>query len=233
MKHFKLLTVIYLFFSFCLLSGQNEKSQEKDLSLFETHLCHNFACHYDPPLLSLLYKLQTGKMRWDFVSPPNLDRQTSWSPSAYDNFTSNGTTITSSTMDEGGSSDGVYYFNSAFLPSRTFPGVLRGWLWQNYDNYRQTRNPKKEKAELVESLKQFAQHATLKPYIFEIIRKDFNGDIARYVDLLYKKSFLLNKKRMYRFYNYPTTIKLDKDPGVLFVISLAYYRQLLEKYCSQ
>ena len=234
MNYLKLFLTLCLFFSFCrLLSGQNEKSQEKDLSLFETHLCHNFACHYDPPLLSLLYKLQTGKMRWDFVSPPNLDRQTSWSPSAYDNFTSNGTTITSSTMDEGGSSDGVYYFNSAFPSNRTFPYILRIWLWQNYDNYRQTRNPKKEKAELVESLKQFAQHATLKPYIFEVIRKDFNGDIAQYVDHLYKKSFLLNKKRMYRFYNYPTTIKLDKDPGVLFVISLAYYRQLLEKYCSQ
>lgn len=83
------------------------------------------------------------------------------------------------------------------------------------------------------SLRQFAARATLKPYIFEVIRKDFNGDIARYVDHLYKKSFLLNKKRMYRFYNYPTTIRLDKDPGVLFVISLAYYRQMLEKVCVQ
>ncbi len=163
----------------------------------------------------------------------NRDRRTSWGPSSYDNFTSDGAVIVSPTVDEGGSSGGGYLLNAIYPSNRIFPTELRGWLWFNYHSYRQTRNPKKEKAELVESLKQFAQHATLKPYIFEVIRKDFNGDIARYVDLLYKKSFLLNKKRMYRFYNYPTTIKLDKDPGVLFVISLAYYRQLLEKYCAQ
>lgn len=83
------------------------------------------------------------------------------------------------------------------------------------------------------SLRQFAARATQKPYIFEVIRKDFNGDIARYVDHLYKKSFLLNKKRMYWFRNYPSTVRLETDPGVLFVISLAYYRQMLEKVCVQ
>ena len=232
MKHFKLLVVPCLFFTFCLLWGQTDRNRERDLSLFETYLCNNFACHYDPQLLTLLYRLQTGQIHRDLVAA-NLNRETSWGPSAYDSFTGNGTTITSATMDEGGSSDGVYQFNAYFPPSRTFPGKLRDWLWGNYDSYRQTRNPKKEKAELVKSLGEFAAHASVKPYIFEVIRKDFNGDIARYVDHLYRKSFLLNKRRMYRFYNYPTTVRLDKDPGMLFVISLAYYRQLLEKYCVQ
>ena len=89
MKHFKLLMVLYLQFSFCLLqgqtvTGQNEESKERDLSLFETYLCNNFACHYDPQLLSILYKLQTGQVQRKFVME-NRDRRTSWGPSSYDN----------------------------------------------------------------------------------------------------------------------------------------------------
>lgn len=237
MKHFKLKTVLCLFFSLCLLpglavTGQNEESKERDLSLFETYLCNNFACYYDPQLLSLLYKLQTGQVQRKFVME-NRDRRTSWGPSSYDNFTGDGAVIFSPTVDEGGSSDGGYLFNAIYPSNRIFPTELRGWLWFNYHSYRQTRNPKKEKAELVASLRQFAARATQKPYIFEVIRKDFNGDIARYVDHLYKKSFLLNKKRMYWFRNYPSTVRLETDPGVLFVISLAYYRQMLEKVCVQ
>ncbi len=229
--------VLYLQFSFCLLqgqtvTGQNEESKERDLSLFETYLCNNFACHYDPQLLSILYKLQTGQVQRKFVME-NRDRRTSWGPSSYDNFTNDGVVIISPTVDEGGSSDGGYLFNAIYPPNRIFPGELSTWFFNNYDNYRQVRNPKKEKAELVASLRQFAARATQKPYIFEVIRKDFNGDIARYVDHLYKKSFLLNKKRMYWFSNYPSTVRLETDPGVLFVISLAYYRQLLEKFCVQ
>ena len=237
MKNLKLAITLCLFFTSCFLQGQNDTAQneeirERDLSLFETHLCHNFACHYDPQLLSTLYKLQTGQIHRKFIME-NRDRRTSWGPSSYDNFTNDGVVIISPTVDEGGSSDGGYLFNAIYPPNRIFPGELSTWFFNNYDNYRQVRNPKKEKAELVASLRQFAARATQKPYIFEVIRKDFNGDIARYVDHLYKKSFLLNKKRMYWFKNYPSTVRLETDPGVLFVISLAYYRQLLEKYCAQ
>ena len=238
MRCLKLALILCLQFSFCVLPGQTDKGQnkdskEKDLSLFKTYLCNNFARHYDPQLLSLLYKLQTGQISGKLAAS-DFDRRTSWGPSAYDSFVGNGALIVSPTMDEGGSSGGGYVSNFTNFPeSRILPKKVRGWLWCSNNSYRQTRNPKKEKAELVESLKQFAQHATQKPYIFEIIRKDFNGDIARYVDHLYKKSFLLNKKRMYWFKNYPSTVRLETDPGVLFVISLAYYRQLLEKYCSQ
>ena len=238
MRCLKLAIVLCLQFSFCLLlgqtdRGQNEDGSERNLSLFEAYLCNNFACHYDPQLLSLLYKLQTGQSHWK-LSVSDFDRRTSWGPSAYDSFVSDGALIVSPTMDVGGSSGGGYVSNFTNFPeSRILPDKLRGWLWRNYHSYRKTCNPRKEKAELVVSLRQFAARATQKPYIFEVIRKDFNGDIARYVDHLYKKSFLLNKKRMYWFRNYPSTVRLETDPGVLFVISLAYYRQMLEKVCVQ
>ena len=230
-NHLKLSIFLCLFFPSCLLSGQTDRNRERDLSLFETYLCNNFACHYDPQLLALLYQLQTGQVHRKFVME-NRDRRTSWGPAPYDSFTGNGTAIISPTVDVGGNSGGCL-LNAIYPSNRIFPTELRGWLWINNQSYRQTRNPKKEKTELVKSLGEFAARASVKPYIFEVIRKDFNGDIARYVDHLYRKSFLLNKRRMYWFKNYPSTVRLDKDPGILFVISLAYYRQLLEKYCVQ
>ncbi len=67
-------------------------------------------------------------------------------------------------------------------------------------------------------------------------------DLSLFKTYLCKKSFLLNKKRMYWFKNYPSTVRLETDPGVLFVISLAYYKQTvrevlrtimrLEKWCK-
>jgi len=80
-----------------------------------------------------------------------------------------------------------------------------------------------EKQRLVRALTAFDSVSTHKPIFYADIYGRFKGSAAKYVDYLFKKSFLFRKSHLEKFVRYPKAKTLQHDLGVQFVIGLALY----------
>ena len=110
------------------------------------------------------------------------------------------------------------------LDNFLFPDTLREPLMRNIYRYRYDyKQCATDKAALVEALRAFDSVAVHKPVFYADIYSTFKGDYKKYVDHLYKRSFLCNNQRMTLFARRPEKVKIQKDPGVQFVIGLALY----------
>jgi hypothetical protein len=69
------------------------------------------------------------------------------------------------------------------------------------------------------------------PGLFSTIHKDFNGDIIKYIDHLYRKSIFTNPSRFEKFTEKPKFKKLMKDPAFMGSFSMYQtYQQILDDY---
>lgn len=83
-----------------------------------------------------------------------------------------------------------------------FPGEVWTKLWERlYD--RRKVNKKEEKALLVKNLEAFDSVSNNKPVFFALIHSKYKGNIRRYVNAMYRKSFLLNLDRLNDLYARP------------------------------
>ena len=91
--------------------------------------------------------------------------------------------------------------------------------------------PKKKQAmqNLVESLKDFQQHAKHFPLFYGTIKKDFKGNIDAYVKHMFNQSILLDASKYQKFLRKPSSFKLANDPGVQFIVGLELYRLWLKQ----
>ena len=110
------------------------------------------------------------------------------------------------------------------LDNFLFPDTLREPLMRNIYRYRYDYKQRAtDKAALVEALRAFDSVAVHKPVFYADIYSTFKGDYKKYVDHLYKRSFLCNNQRMTLFARRPEKVKIQEDPGVQFVIGMALY----------
>jgi hypothetical protein len=69
------------------------------------------------------------------------------------------------------------------------------------------------------------------PGLFSSIHKDFNGDIIKYIDHLYRKSIFTDPSRFEKFTEKPKFKKLMKDPAFMGSFSMYQtYQQILDEY---
>ena len=80
-----------------------------------------------------------------------------------------------------------------------------------------------EKAQLVQSLTTMDSLLHNKPLLFQIIYKKYDGNIQRYVDDLYAKSFMTSPRRFKRMMRRMRPKLLVKDLGVNYTLSMALY----------
>ena len=80
-----------------------------------------------------------------------------------------------------------------------------------------------EKAQLVRSLTAMDTLLHNKPLLFQVIYKKYDGNIQRYVDDLYAKSFMSSPRRFKRMMRRMRPKLLVKDLGVNYTLSIALY----------
>jgi hypothetical protein len=69
------------------------------------------------------------------------------------------------------------------------------------------------------------------PGLFSTLHGDFDGDIERYIDHLYKKSIFTDASRFEKFTKKPKFKKLVKDPVFMGAVSMYQtYQQILDEY---
>ena len=69
------------------------------------------------------------------------------------------------------------------------------------------------------------------PGLFSTIHKDFDGDIIKYIDHLYRKSIFTDPSRFEKFTEKPKLKKLLKDPAFMGSFSMFQtYQQILDEY---
>lgn len=104
-----------------------------------------------------------------------------------------------------------------------YPDSLREPIRGLYRLYHRSANLEAEKAQLVRNLKAFDSASCVKPVFFLDIKKRYKGDIEKYVDDLYKKSLLINPRRMWCFNRFPSKKKLRRDLGIHFLLGIVFY----------
>ena len=81
-----------------------------------------------------------------------------------------------------------------------------------------------EKLRLVRQMETFRDTAHVLPTIFGTIKADYDGDVGKYVDALYRRSVLTGNGAMRRFRLNPSVGRMQRDMGFQFVVSKLMYR---------
>lgn len=84
------------------------------------------------------------------------------------------------------------------------------------------------KQDLLKRLKAYHLEAKDKPMFFADIETKFGGNIEKYVDYLYDKSIMGNRKKFKRFMYKPQTWMIQRDPGFQFTLGLLLYEMALQ-----
>ena len=86
-----------------------------------------------------------------------------------------------------------------------------------------------EKRQLANSLTAMDSLLHNKPLLFQLIYKKYNGNISRYVDDLYSRSFMTSEKLFKRMMRRTRPKLLVKDLGVNYALSMALYQAWLKQ----
>ena len=102
----------------------------------------------------------------------------------------------------------------------------------NYRKYHNSSLAKEaaQKKQMIEKLSAFYRSALFMPTFYGVIEKKFHGDIEKYVDFLYKKSFTNNKKKIERYVKQPSSKRILRDPGWQYSESLYKYEYWLKNH---
>lgn len=201
-----------------------QKSLAQDTLAFRTYLSDNVGTSVDLSVLAVLYsKLADPALKAPRIAyaggVTGVYRIHESSRMTVDDMITS-TIPFGTTYGDAGNPDG---------PDFKFPRKIRIML-----NHRLTKRAAvdivKEKETLVKNLQAFDSLSYNKPVFFSTIySKKFGGDIVRYVDYLYEKSFLISAKALRKFYKRPRAKRLQADPGVQFAIGLALYNAWIER----
>ena len=80
------------------------------------------------------------------------------------------------------------------------------------------------KALLVSEMEDFRDTAAYLPTLYAVIEKKYGGDVARYVDHLYRRAILIGRGARLRFRLNPSQRRMKRDAGFQFVLSRMLYR---------
>ena len=86
-----------------------------------------------------------------------------------------------------------------------------------------------EKRQLANSLTAMDSLLHNKPLLFQVIYKKYGGDITKYVDALYSRSFMTSEKLFKRMMRRTRPKLLVKDLGVNYALSMALYQAWLKQ----
>ena len=86
-----------------------------------------------------------------------------------------------------------------------------------------------EKRQLANSLTAMDTLLHNKPLLFQVIYKKYGGDITKYVDALYSRSFMTSEKLFKRMMRRTRPKLLVKDLGVNYALSMALYQVWLKQ----
>ncbi len=81
-----------------------------------------------------------------------------------------------------------------------------------------------EKERLCRQLSAFRDTASVLPSVYTVIDGQYKGNVRSYVDALFSKSVMTNKKALKRFLLRPTRRQMQRDMGFQFVVSKLMYR---------
>lgn len=76
-------------------------------------------------------------------------------------------------------------------------------------------------------IKRFREESSYLPTFYQLIDKEYGGDVDAYVDDLFEDSFYGNEKRMKKFLRMPSRKKMTHDPAVLYTVSKCQYVTLI------
>ena len=100
----------------------------------------------------------------------------------------------------------------------------RDFLRQQFKNrMKDADSIQNEKSQLVQSLAAMDSLLHNKPLLFQVIYKKYGGNIERYVDDLYAKSFMTSPRRFKKMMRRMRPKLLVKDLGVNYTLSMALY----------
>ena len=100
----------------------------------------------------------------------------------------------------------------------------REFLRQQFKNRMKNADSiQNEKSQLVQSLTAMDSLLHNKPLLFQVIYKKYGGNIERYVDDLYAKSFMTSPRRFKKMMHRMRPKLLVKDLGVNYTLSMALY----------
>lgn len=128
------------------------------------------------------------------------------------------------------------FMTRSTAPTRGVSGVFNSRQIQAYGRAKKVRkmyeeihsNPAYDEAEekqrLVQQLCSFSDTAHALPIVYAVIANDYGGDVEAYVDALFRRSALTNKRRMKRLTRSPSVRKMQRDMGFQFVVARLMYR---------
>jgi hypothetical protein len=106
--------------------------------------------------------------------------------------------------------------------------ALRNTTNNFFSDYNQSTDVKVTKA----MLKLYQDHTPsgTQPDFYPIVNKKYKGDIEKYVDKMFSKTFFLNKERVMEFLDQPDIKTLKKDIG--FITANSIFRKYYDEYLS-
>lgn len=81
-----------------------------------------------------------------------------------------------------------------------------------------------ERRKLAAQLRAFGDTADYVPLVYATIHTEYGGDITRYVDELFRRSAMTNRRRMMRVTRWPRKKRLQSDMGFQLSLSKQLYR---------
>lgn len=81
-----------------------------------------------------------------------------------------------------------------------------------------------ERRKLAAQLRAFGDTADYVPLVYATIHTEYGGDITRYVDELFQRSAMTNRRRMMRVARWPRKKRLQSDMGFQLSLSKQLYR---------
>ena len=81
-----------------------------------------------------------------------------------------------------------------------------------------------ERRKLAAQLRAFGDTADYVPLVYATIHTEYGGDITRYVDDLFRRSAMTNRRRMKRVARWPRKKRLQSDMGFQLSLSKQLYR---------
>ncbi len=225
---------IYILLLFLLSLGccqaQTTKSEE-DAQAYDLYLSQTFAENYSLQLLQSVYcYLNTfdgdsvKDKRYSFVREEGIV----WKDLAAD-ITKEGPIVIATPTRLVGTQNG---FSEAFrhYEDKAFPDSLKNIIKLCHQTFREEYPQIKHfKKQLTSQIKSFDSMAKSKPLFFADIYKDYNNDIAAYVNALCKESVLINENKYQQFLRKPTAEKIIDDLGVQFIIDVSLYKLWLNQ----
>lgn len=221
--------IALLLFAFAACGSAMAQSAAHDTLAFRQVFATKFVADYvKMPVLTAVYR---NVSHGNYVKTPSDPHRIEDSESFLTNYTYSTQPDRQSRFIELDNSNICRDIGNMFFPSdqSVLPASALSILCTEVKRYCASYEDKKaEQARLVRALTAFDTLAAQKPIFYADIYNKYGGSVEKYVNTLFRKSILFRESRLESFVDHPTTKKLQADPGVQFVISLALYESWIK-----